>query len=310
MKNKKIAITGGAGFIGSTLARVLAKDNQIIVLDDLSAGHLENIQDLIDSQSVNFVKGSITNLALLQKTFKDVDYVFHEAAIASVPRSMKDPITTNNVNISGTLNVLVAARDNNVKKVVFASSSAIYGNPSTFPIKENMPPDPLSPYAVSKLVGEHYCQVFSKSFDLPTASLRYLNVYGPRQDPTGNYAAAIPRFISRILDNNPPIIYGDGTQTRDFVFVSDVVKANILAAESNATGVYSIASGKKISINDLAETIINIIGKKLKPIYEKPRLGDIKDSWADISKAKKELHFEPKYQLTEGLKETVEWFSK
>ena len=145
---------------------------------------------------------------------------------------------------------------------------------------------------------------------MPTASLRYLNVYGPRQDPTGNYAAAIPRFISRILDNNPPIIYGDGTQTRDFVFVSDVVKANILAAESNATGVYSIASGKKISINDLAETIINIIGKKLKPIYEKPRLGDIKDSWADISKAKKELHFEPKYQLTEGLKETVEWFSK
>ncbi|RLA92257.1 MAG: GDP-mannose 4,6-dehydratase, partial [Deltaproteobacteria bacterium] len=241
MEDMHVVVTGGAGFIGSTLARTLTENgNNVTVVDNLSTGHLRNIQDLIDNKRIKFIRGSITDLGLLKKVFKNVDYVFHEAAIVGISQSIKDPITTSNVNINGTLNVLLAARDNRVRKVVFASSCAVYGNPSSFPIKENTAPDPLTPYALSKLVGEYYCHVFNKIYDLPTVSLRYFNVYGPYQNPNGEYAAVIPKFINQMLNGRPLTIYGDGTQTRDFIYIADVVRANIIAAEKKeATGVYN-----------------------------------------------------------------------
>lgn len=308
MKNKKIIVTGGSGFIGSSLTRHLSSENKIIVIDDLSTGNLSNIQDLIDNEKIEFIKGSVLDRSLLEKNFKDVDYVFHEAAIPSVPKSIKDPITTNKVNIEGTLNVLIAARDNNVSKVVYASSSSIYGDDLTLPKKEEMKPYPMSPYAIQKLTGEYYCQVFSEIFDLPTVSLRYFNVYGPRQDPANDYAAVIPKFIFRALNDKLPIIYGDGTQSRDFSFISDVINANILAAESKTTGVFNIANGDQITITDLAKCILKIMNKNLEIKYDDPRPGDIMHSFADISKAKEEIKFEPKFDLTEGVEKTVHWF--
>lgn len=310
MKDKKIVITGGAGFIGSNMARTLSKENKVTVIDDLSTGYIKNIQGFIDSNAIGFVKGSITDLDLLQEIFKDVDYVFHEAAIPSVPRSIKDPISSNFVNVNGTLNVLVAARDNNVKKIVYASSSSVYGDTPTLPKKEDMKTRPLSPYAVGKLTGEYYCQVFNKIYSLPTVSLRYFNVYGPRQDPLSEYAAVIPKFITCILNEESPIIYGDGEQTRDFTFIEDVVQANILAAESDATGVFNIACGKRISINDLVHSIRVITEKDIEPVYNDPRPGDIVHSLADISKAKEQFHFNPKFTMDNGLEATVEWFRK
>ena len=310
MKGKWVVVTGGAGFIGSNLARTLIRENEVIVIDNLSTGHLENIQDLIDDQSIKFVKGDITDLNLLMHTFKDVDYVFHEAAIPSVPRSIEDPVTSNYANVNGTLNVLVAAKDNGVEKVVYASSSSVYGDTPTLPKRENMEPCPLSPYAASKLAGEYYCQVFTEVYDLSTISLRYFNVYGPRQDPLSEYAAVIPRFVSRVLNEKSPVIYGDGKQTRDFTFIEDVVYANILAAEGEATDVFNIAGGMRISINDLAKSIMKICGKHFDPIYDDPRPGDIKHSLADVSKANEKLNYEPKFNLTAGLEETVKWFQR
>jgi len=308
MKNKRIVVTGGAGFIGSNLVHTLCKENQVTLIDDLSTGHIENIKGLIDMGDITFVKRSITDLAVLQKTFKDVDYVFHEAAIASVPQSIKDPIASNNVNINGTLNVLVAARDNSVEKVVCASSCAVYGNPSVIPIKESNRLDPLSPYSISKMAGEYYCQVFTTLYNLSTVSLRYFNVYGPRQDPLGEYAAVIPKFITRVANGKPPVIYGDGKQTRDFVFVDDVVKANILAAESSVSGVFNIANGMQVSVNDLAKLVMKAIGKKMDPIYDDPCAGDVRYSLADVSKSRKELNFNACFSLLKGLKKTVNWF--
>ena len=307
MKGRNIVVTGGAGFIGSNIARALSRKNNVIVIDDLSTGNFENIQDLINSQNITFVKGSVTDLKILQKTFRDMDYVFHQAAIPSVPRSVKDPIRSNNTNINGTLNVLVAAKNNGLEKVIYASSSSVYGDTTTLPKNENMNPCPLSPYAVSKLTGEYYCKVFTKIYDLPTISLRYFNVYGPWQDPVSEYAAVIPKFITWILTDKSPIIYGDGKQTRDFTFIKDVVNANILAAENRAQGVYNIAAGKRVMINDLAYSIMNISGKNLNIIYDTPRPGDIMHSFADISRAKEKLNYEPKFKLTKGLQETVEW---
>lgn len=303
-----VVVTGGAGFIGSNLTKGLAYENDVIVVDNLSTGYLKNIQDLIDTNKIEFIGESITDLDSLQKTFRNIDYVFHEAAIPSVPRSVEDPISSNYANINGTLNVLVAARDNNVKKVVYASSSSAYGDTPMLPKKENMKPCPLSPYAVSKLTAEYYCQVFTEVYDLPTASLRYFNVYGPRQDPSSEYAAVIPNFITRISNDESPIVYGDGEQTRDFTFIDDVVNANILAAESKNTGVFNIAGGKRISINDLTKVIMEIIGKDLDLVYDNPRPGDIKHSIADISKAKEKLNYEPKFNIKDGLEETVKWF--
>jgi len=310
LKNKCIIITGGAGFIGSNLVRALEKYNTVKVIDNLSTGYLKNIKDLINNTKIEFIKGNITNLNFLQKTFKDVDYVFHLAAIPSVPRSIINPIKSNHANINGTLNVLIAAKDNNVKKVIYSSSSSVYGDTPTLPKKEDMKPCPLSPYAVGKLTSEYYCQVFTEVYYLPTICLRYFNVYGPHQDKKSEYAAVIPKFITSVLNNNSPVIFGDGKQTRDFTFVKDAVNANILAAKSKETGVFNIAYGKRISINKLAKSIMNIIGKQIKPKYTTPRSGDIRHSLADISKAKRKLEYIPKIEIKEGLEETITWFQK
>ncbi|MCW3130265.1 MAG: SDR family oxidoreductase [Methanophagales archaeon] len=304
----RIVITGGAGFIGSNLAMELSKEkeSEVIIVDDLSTGRVSNLEKI--NKNINLVRGSITDLQLLKGIFKDVDYVFHQAAIPSVPRSIKDPIASNNANVNGTLNVLVAAKDCNVKKVIYASSSSVYGDTPELPKREDMVPNPLSPYAVTKLLGEYYCKVFNEVYGLKTISLRYFNVYGPRQDPYSDYAAVIPRFINRVLENKPPVIYGDGEQTRDFTFVKDVVRANIQAMKSDANGVYNIASGNRISINELANVIMKLMGRNLKPIHEAPREGDIRHSLGDISSAKKTLSYEPQYSVEEGLRRTIKWF--
>ncbi|MGB7002583.1 MAG: SDR family oxidoreductase [Halobacteriota archaeon] len=302
----KAIITGGAGFIGSNLAEVLSRDNEVIIVDDLSTGNEANIRGF----EIELVKGSVTDLDLLRKIFKGADYVFHQAAIPSVPRSIKDPVSTNEANVTGTLKVLIAARDCGVKKVIFASSSSAYGDTPELPKREDMNPNPLSPYAVTKLIGEFYCNVFDEVYDLKTAALRYFNVYGPKQDPHSDYAAVIPKFIKRVQEGKPPIIYGDGNQTRDFTSVDDVVNANILAAESDAKGVYNVATGKRITINELANVIMAIMGRDLDPIHEKQREGDVLHSLGDITKAKKDFGYAPGDKLEANLKETVKWFRK
>jgi len=311
MKNKKIVVTGGAGFIGSNLARYLANgNNQVTVIDDLSTGHLENIQDLLEMRAVEFVKGSITDMTVLLNTFPEAQYVFHEAALPSVPRSIKEPLLTNEVNVTGTLNVLLAAKETGVQKVVYASSSSVYGDTPTLPKTEAMAPHPLSPYAVSKLIGEYYCSVFTTVFHMPTVALRYFNVYGPRQDPTSEYAAVIPRFITSVLHDRPPVIYGDGSQSRDFTFIDDVIRANVLAAESDATGVFNAAGGKRITINELAKLVMVLCDKKLAIRYDEMRPGDIKHSLSDSSLAKEKFGFAPQVDIRDGLKETIQWFQK
>jgi len=305
---KRAVVTGGAGFIGSHIAdELVARGYQVAIIDDLSTGNNENIAALLKQSNVEFIEGSIVDLSLVNKLFRGVDYVFHLAAIASVPRSVKNPQASHEVNITGTLNVLLAARDTGVKKVIYASSCAVYGDTPTLPIKEEMLPKPQSPYAVTKLAGEYYCQVFHRVYGLPTVCLRYFNVYGPRQDPDSQYAAVIPRFIRRVIDDKPPIIFGDGEQTRDFTFIADVVEANILAAESEATGVFNIGRGQSISITRLAELIIELTGINVKPVHEEPRPGDIIHSLADISRARS-FGYEPSYNLEEGLRKTIASF--
>jgi len=304
----KAVVTGGAGFIGSNLVEELAnRGTEVVILDDLATGKMENITDLLTRAKVNFVKGSVTNLELLKSIFNDVDCVFHQAAIPSVQRSVEDPRVTNEVNVNGTLNVLLAAKECGVEKVVYASSSSVYGDTPELPKREDMKPNPKSPYAVSKLTGEQYCTVFGEVYGIKTVCLRYFNVYGPKQDPASEYAAVIPLFITRVLANQPPIIYGDGEQTRDFTSVKDVVKANILASE-RGEGVFNIASGRRISLNELAHIIIGMIDKDLKPVYTEPRKGDIKHSLADVSLAKEKIGYECEYGLEQGLKETIGYF--
>ena len=303
---KKAVVTGGAGFIGSHLTEALiAQGYQVIVIDDLSSGKLDNIDQCLDK--IEFVKGSVTDFPLLKKLFQGVDYVFHQAAIPSVPQSIESPRATHEVSVSGTLNVLLAASENKVKKVIYASSSAVYGDAPGLPKTEEMLPSPLSPYAAGKLAAEYYCSVFEQVYKLPTVSLRYFNVYGERQDPNSQYAAAIPKLMSMILEGRPPVIFGDGEQTRDFTYVADVVKANLLAAQSDVSGVFNISRGVSITINELTELIMKIAGKKLKPIYKEARIGDIKHSVADITKARA-FGYEPEYDLEDGLAETLEWF--
>ena len=304
----KAVVTGGAGFIGSNLVDELAnRGTEVVILDDLATGKMENITDLLKSAQVRFVRGSVTNLELLKSIFNDVDCVFHQAAIPSVQRSVEDPRVTNEVNVNGTLNVLFAAKECGVEKVVYASTAAVYGDTPELPKREDMKPNPKSPYAVSKLTGEQYCAVFGEVYGLKTVCLRYFNVYGPKQDPASEYAAVIPLFITRVLANKPPTIYGDGTQTRDFAFVKDVVHANILASE-RGEGVFNIASGRRISLNELANIIIKMINKDLKPVYTEPRKGDIKHSLANISLSKEKLGYDPEYGLEKGLKETIKYF--
>ncbi len=299
---RKVVVTGGAGFIGSHLTEELAVQGYaVVVLDDFSTASDENIANLRQKENVALAQGSITDLPRLQKLFEGIDYVFHQAAMARVPRSIEDPLTVNQVNITGTLNVLLAARDNGVKKVAFASSSSVYGDTSVLPQHEDTIPNPLSPYALTKLAGEYYCTIFRQIYGLATVCLRYFNVYGPGQSPHSQYAMVIPAFIDRVARNLPPVIHGDGEQSRDFTFIQDVVHANILAAESTAEGIYNIGSGRSITINQLAEKIIKLMQKDLKPIHEKGRLGDVKHALADITRART-FDYEPKWRLEDGLK--------
>jgi len=308
VRERRLVVTGGAGFIGSHLAQRLAEDNEVIILDDFSTGKPQNILEISQLPNVRVVRGSLLDLALLHEAFESVDYVFHLAADPNVVESVENPLRTNEVNITGTLNTLVAARDTKVKKVVYASSSAVYGNASG-PNTETMRPDLSSPYALTKLTGEYYCQVFSKIYGLSTVSLRYFNVYGPRQDANSDYAAVIPKFIHRLLKNQPPIIYGDGEQTRDFIFVADVVQGTILAAEQDLQGqAVNIASGESLSINQLADKLIVTMGRNVKPVYAEPQPGDVKQSLADISKARSLISFKPAYSLECGLAETIAYF--
>ncbi|MFC1932401.1 SDR family oxidoreductase [Chloroflexota bacterium] len=305
---RKVVVTGGAGFIGSHLAEELTRrDHQVIILDDLSTGKKENIEPLLNKDNVEFIQGSVTDLSLLQKLLQDVHFVFHLAAIPSVPRSMENPLATHEVNATGTLKLLLAARDNRVSKVIYTSSSSVYGDTPTLPKKEEMPPNPQSPYAASKVAGEHYCQVFQRVYALPTVCLRYFNIYGPRQDVNSQYAAVIPAFLKRLCQGDPPIIYGDGEQTRDCTFVKDTVEANILAAESQLTGTFNVGTGERVSINELARLVIKLIGNSIEPVYKELRPGDVEHSLADISRAKA-FGYAPRFSLEEGLKETIRSF--
>ncbi len=305
----KAVVTGGAGFIGSNLVDALLQDgHEVHIIDNLSTGKRENLVDLVSQTDCTFIEGSVTDLDLLRTVFRDIDCVFHQAAIPSVQRSVEDPRATNDANVNGTLAVLIAARDCGVKKVVYASSSSVYGDTPTLPKTEEMIPNPKSPYAVSKLTGEYYCRVFSEVYGLKTVCLRYFNVYGPKQDPSSDYAAVIPRFITRALEQQPPIIYGDGTQTRDFTYVNDVAHANIQSMKQEVEGIFNIACGERISVNELATIVMELVGVNLAVIYDAPRSGDIKDSLAEISRARKELKYNPEHSLTDGLEETIRWF--
>ena len=309
IKGKRFAVTGGTGFIGSNIVIELVRNNnEVVVIDNLLTGNFNNLPGVMDM--IRFVEGDIQDLDLLKREFIDIDYVLHQAALPSVPRSVDDPIASNQNNVDGTLNVLVAARDEGVKRVVYASSSSAYGNSPSLPKKEDMKPDPLSPYAITKLVGEQYCKVFYELYGLETVSLRYFNVFGPHQDPNSQYAAVIPKFIAAMLNDESPVIFGDGEQSRDFTYIQNNVDANLLACEvAGAAGkMFNIASGKRITLNQLIATLNEIRGKNLEPIYTKPRYGDIMHSLADITLAREILGYKPRYGFEDGLKKTVEWF--
>lgn len=302
-------VTGGAGFIGSHIVEALAaRGDEVVVVDDLFSGKVENIRPFMGAGRVVFIEGSVIDRPLMRQACAGADGIFHQAAIASVPRSVQDPLATHDANATGSLCMLLAARDAGVGKVVQASSSSVYGDTPVLPKHEEMAPAPLSPYAASKLVAEEYASCFSSLYGLPTVSLRYFNVFGPRQDPKSDYAAVIPRFVSRCLNGSPPVVYGDGEQTRDFTYVKDVVAANLLAMDADATGVFNIAGGKRISVNDLALAVMEATGVTGSPVYEPPRAGDIKDSLADISRAKSALGFTPAYSLADGLAASIAWY--
>ncbi|HEY5535091.1 MAG TPA: SDR family oxidoreductase [Ignavibacteria bacterium] len=299
----KYLVTGGAGFIGSNIVEeLLNRGESVRVLDNFSTGKRENLKEF--EKDIELIEGDIRSYQIVNEAVKGVDIVLHQAALSSVPGSIKDPITTNKVNIGGTLNMLDASKDAGVKKFIFASSSAVYGDDPELPKHEGMTPNPLSPYAVSKLAGENYCRVFSKIYGLETVCLRYFNVFGPKQNPDSEYSAVIPKFIKLITNNQQPIIYGDGKQTRDFIYVDNVVEANLLAASTkgNAGVVMNCACNDQIELNYLIEQINKLLGKNINPVYAEHRNGDIKHSFADISLIQKNLTWSPKYSFTEGLK--------
>ena len=301
-------ITGGAGFIGSNIAEALVQQRGFVrVLDNCITGKLSNLEGVINQ--VEFIQGDIRDLSVVREAVKDMDYVLHQAALPSVARSVDNPIVTNEVNVTGALNVLVAAKDEKVKRVVYASSSSVYGNSAVLPKREDMPANPISPYAISKYTGEQYCKVFNSIYGLETVVLRYFNVFGPRQSPNSQYAAVIPIFIKSFLEEKPPTIFGDGEQSRDFTFVENVVSANLLACHAEgATGeVFNIACGKRTTINDLTRAIKNLLDSPLEPDYDKMRKGDVRHSLADITKAQKLLGYEPKIDLEAGLRKTIKW---
>ena len=307
MKNERVVVTGGLGFIGSHLVEKLCIDNEVIIVDNESTGKRANIEHS-NSANIKTVYGDINSINM-NSILKDCNYVFHLAALPSVPRSIKYPLKSNEANITGTLNVLEAAHNADVKKVIFSSSSSVYGDTPIMPKVETMQVNPKSPYAVTKTACEYYCNVFNEIYGLSTACLRYFNVFGPRQDPNSQYSAAIPKFITSILKGESPTVYGDGTQSRDFTFVKNVVDANILAAKSNKTGVYNIACGRSIILNDLISIINELLERDINPKYADSRIGDIKHSLADISKAKS-FGYNPTGNFKDELKETIDYFIK
>ncbi len=305
----RILVTGGAGFIGSNLCEALLEmGHEVRVLDNFSTGKRENLGDFI--QSIEVMEGDIRDYETLEKAVTGVERVIHLAAMSSVPWSVDDPEAAHHMNATGTLHVLKASRDHGVQRVVLASTSAIYGENPVQPKREEMIPEPMSPYAATKLAGEHYCRIFSSLYGLETVALRYFNVYGKRQDPASHYSAVIPKFITRMLSNSNPVIYGDGEQTRDFVFVEDCNRANIKASFTDGISgeFFNIGSGMNISVNELFNTIRDITGAKLEPVYEDARKGDVRESLSDISKARRHLGFEPAYTMEAGLRKTIEWY--
>lgn len=306
----RVLITGGAGFIGSHIVReALNRGYEVRVLDNLSTGHLRNLTEV--QREIEFVEGDIRDYDLVAKSMKGVEIVFHQAALPSVPRSIEDPITSTSVNVLGTTTVLKAAVDSGVRRVVYAASSSAYGNAPERLKVETLPPRPLSPYAVTKLAGEYMLQAFSNCYGLETVGLRYFNVFGERQDPTSQYAGVIPKFVSRMLRNERPVINGDGTISRDFTYVRNVVEANFLAAtapNSVSGRVINIACGNKITLMQLVQELNQILKTDLQPIYGPERPGDIHNSCADISLARELIGYRPSVDFATGLRKTVEWY--
>lgn len=320
ISSKTFLVTGGAGFIGSNIVEylIIHKAKRIIILDNLSTGFQENIDivchPLKQKTIVEFIEGDICNIEDCHAACNGVDYVFHQAALGSVPRSIKTPIDTHNVNSTGFINILIAARDANVKRVVYASSSSVYGDSKALPKIETQIGDQLSPYGVSKYTNELYGAIFAKTYHMEIIGLRYFNIFGPRQNPKGEYAAAIPLFLNALLNNTSPIIYGDGNQTRDFTFITNAVQGNIKAMFTeniNTSGdVFNIAVGERITLNDLIDILQKFINTSIQPTYKPERSGDIRDSLADITKAKAILNYQPAINVEEGIKQTLDWFKK
>jgi nucleoside-diphosphate-sugar epimerase len=305
--SRRVLVTGGAGFIGSNLVRaLLERGDAVRVLDNFATGNRANLAGLEDE--VEVIEGELRSYERVHNAVRGVELVFHQGALPSVPRSVQDPLTTSAVTIEGTLNVLLAARDEDVQRVVFASSSSVYGNGGSLPRAETQQPDPISPYAVAKLAAERYCVSFHRVYGLETVALRYFNVFGPRQDPASEYAAVVPRFLAAVNDGRPVTIHGDGTQSRDFTYVANVVEANLLAADvEGAVGaVLNVATGRQATVNELADAIGEALGRPVEKEYLPVRTGDVRDSWADISAAESLLGYEPSVGLDEGLRLTAD----
>jgi UDP-glucose 4-epimerase len=304
-------VTGGAGFIGSNLVRfLLRKEEEVIVVDNFSTGRSANLEEV--REHIHIVRGDVRDRDLMRELCKEVDFVYHQAALPSVARSVDNPWATNDHNVNGTLSVFLAARDAGVQRVIYATSSSAYGDGDELPKDESMCSSPSSPYAVSKYVGELYGAVFNDVYDIETVGLRYFNVFGPRQDPSSEYAAAIPKFIDRYLREEPPVIYGDGEQTRDFTFIENVVQANWKAANVPAETVngevFNVGCGDQVSVNRLVKMLKEITGAEVDPVYEAPRPGEVRHSQASIEKARDAFGYQPQVEIQEGLQRTVEWF--
>jgi UDP-glucose 4-epimerase len=304
-------VTGGAGFIGSHIVRRLLADGaRVRVLDNFATGKRSNVVEI--AEQIELIEGDVRSYHIAREAVDGVDVIFHEAALPSVPRSIKDPITTHEVGVNGTLNILAAARDCGVTRVIFASSSSIYGNNPVLPKHEELMPTPLSPYAVSKLTGEHYFQVFHRLYGLETVVLRYFNVFGPRQDPTSQYSAVIPRFIQMMRRGERPTIFGDGEQSRDFTYIDNVVHANMLVAQAEtgvAGRVFNAACHDRVTLNRLVDTLNETLGTTIEPIYAEPRLGDVRHSFAAIDRLRETVGFEPQVDFGEGIRRAVEWYA-
>ena len=319
LSNKTILVTGGAGFIGSNLSEaLLKKGNKVVCLDNFATGKRENLEQLLKDTNFTLIEGDIRKLEDCLKATKDVDYVLHQAALGSVPRSIKDPITSNDVNVSGFLNMLVAARDNGVKRFVFAASSSTYGDSQSMPKVEDFIGKPLSPYAITKYVNELYANIFSKTYGLETIGLRYFNVFGRKQDPNGAYAAVIPKFVNQLMKGESPVINGDGNYSRDFTYIDNVIQANLLSLvttnEKAINTVYNVAYGDRNTLNDLMGYLKEYLSEfdskilNVDVIYGPNRAGDIPHSHASIDKAKENLNYNPQFSLQQGLKESVKWY--